>query len=202
MSQILVVGEDALSCALGERLVAEILPKWSLAKPSINTRGITKLIASLQRYGQQATYVQPVLCIADTDGKCPVDLVSSWLPVVNSQRFLFRLAVSEAESWVLSDRQAAADFFGVSVGRVPQEPDHLADPKREVLRLARRSNVRPLRQEIVSATDINKPGTGYNVHLCKFVAEHWRATRAAEQSESLSKAVLRLTEFGEVHGGG
>jgi len=200
VSQILVIGEDALSCVLGERMVAEILPDWTLSKPSINTRGITKLVASLPRYGQQATHVQPVLCIADTDGKCPVDLASSWLPMANSQRFLFRLAVSEAESWLLSDRQAAADFFGISVGRVPQQPDHLADPKREVLQLARKSTVRPLRQEVVSATDINKPGTGYNVHLCKFVAENWRATRAAEQSESLSKALRRLAEFGQMHG--
>ena len=43
MTQILVVGEDALCCALGERLVAACLPGWKLAQTSIDTKGVTKL---------------------------------------------------------------------------------------------------------------------------------------------------------------
>jgi hypothetical protein len=42
MKQILVVGEDPLTCALGERLVAELLPEWSVPFSPINTKGITK----------------------------------------------------------------------------------------------------------------------------------------------------------------
>jgi len=194
--RILVVGEDALSCALGERLVAQVLPSWSLAKASINTRGISKLVSALPRYMQQAAHVQPVLCIADTDRRCPVELVSEWLPRGTGERFLFRLAVSEAESWLLSDREALAGFLGISVAKLPQDPDRVADAKREVLRLARLSRVRQIRREVVSSSDSSKPGTGYNVHLCSFVRQHWRAPEAAGMSVSLSKAVRRLAEFG------
>ena len=68
MKRILVVGEDALCCALGEKLVAAALPGWSLAGPAIDTKGVTKLIPALPRYSEQAQFVQPVLCIADTVG--------------------------------------------------------------------------------------------------------------------------------------
>lgn len=199
MTRILVVGEDALSCALGERLVAQVLPNWSLSKAPINTNGITKLVRSLPRYLQQAEHVQPVLCIADTDHKCAVDLVRGWLPHAHAPRFLFRLAVSEAESWVLSDGEAFAEFFRIPVANLPRLPDDLPDAKREVLRLAGRSRVRQIRQEVVSSLDANRPGTGYNAHLCGFVRQHWRAVHAAGRSVSLSRAVRRLTEFGAAH---
>lgn len=199
MTRILVVGEDALSCALGERLVAQVLPGWSLSKAPINTNGITKLIPSLPRYLQQAEHVQPVLCIADTDHNCPVDLISQWLPHAHTQRFLFRLAVSEAESWLLSDREAFAGFLGLPVANLPRLPEGLPDAKQEVLRLARQSRVRRIRQEVVSSFDASKPGTGYNTHLCGFVRRDWRAAHAIGTSISLSKAVQRLADFGAGH---
>lgn len=195
MSRILVIGEDALTCALGERLVAEVLPKWSLAKASINTRGITKLIPALPRYFQQAQYIQPVLCIADTDGKCPVELIAQWLPKGLPQKFLLRLAVTEAESWLLSDSQGAAGFFNLPVANMPREPDTLLDAKLEVLRLARMSRSRSVRQEVVSSLDANRPGAGYNTHLCRFVFEHWQAKRARTKSVSLDKAMARLADL-------
>ena len=74
MSRILVVGEDTLCCALGERLVAACLPDWQLAQPSIDTKGVTKLQPSLPRYLSLARSLHPVLCIADTDGQCAVEL--------------------------------------------------------------------------------------------------------------------------------
>lgn len=192
MTRIRVVGEDALCCALGERLVAEVLPAWSLAGESINTRGITKLVPNLPRYLEQARHVQPVLCIADTDHRCPVELLRQWPMGRGVERFLLRLAVSEAESWVLADRQGTAKFFGIAPKHVPEFPEQAPDAKRTVLRLAALSKVRPLRQEMVSSADVNKPGSGYNLHLCRLVSHHWSSVRAAESCDSLSRAISRL----------
>lgn len=68
MPRLLVIGEDLLCCALGERIVEQCLPGWTLASPPINTGGITKLRVALPRYAMQARHVQPVFCLADTDG--------------------------------------------------------------------------------------------------------------------------------------
>jgi hypothetical protein len=189
VKQVLVVGEDALCCTLGERLALTLLPNWTLARESINTRGITKLVPSLSRYLEQAQHIQPIICIADTDGRCPVDLLKAWLRGRDDIRFVFRLAVAEAESWLLADRESLANFFGVSVAMIPSRPDEVANPKREVLSLAQRSRRRPIRSEVVSSLDPSKPGTGYNLHLCEYVRTHWRALLAAAQSPSLAKAI-------------
>lgn len=190
MAVMYVIGEDAICCALGERLVADIL-RWKLPLPAINTHGVTKLIAALPRYVGLARQ-HPVLCIADTDGKCAVDLKNSWLPAHAPEEFILRLAVTEAESWLLADRVAAAEFLGVPVVKIPMHPDSLVDAKREVLNLARKSRKRLIKQEMISSFEPSKPGTGYNQHLRDYAAHHWNATRAAEQSPSLARAVRKL----------
>jgi hypothetical protein len=192
MSTIVVVGEDALCCALGERMVQGCLPEWQLAFAPINKLGVTKLKVDLPRYTEQAAYVQTVLCIADTDGACPVDLRADWLPRSVPARLLLRFAVKEADSWVLADRAEFARHFGVPLTQVPRDVDALPDPKRALLTLAARSKKRLVREEVVSPFDASKPGTGYNEHLCHFVRTAWRIAAAAESSESLRRAAHAL----------
>jgi len=181
-----------LCCALGERLVASCLPGWQLAGPTIDTRGVTKLLAALPRYAQQAERVQPVLCIADTDGQCPVHLLAQCWAVRTAPRLLLRLAVTEAESWVIADRAGTAQALDVPLTRLPHRPDEEQDPKRLLLTLAARSKKRAIREELVSSSDRSKPGSGYNLHLGAFVRSHWDARRAALASPSLARAVNRV----------
>ncbi|NCN72048.1 MAG: DUF4276 family protein [Rhodoferax sp.] len=200
MKRILVVGEDALCCALGERLVAAGLPGWQLARPSIDTKGVTKLVPALMRYVEQAKHVQPVLCIADTDGKCAVTLCRAWLPENRHDRFVLRLAHTEAESWLLADREGFAKALAVPLNKLPQNPDEESDPKRLVLSLVRRSKDRLFRNEVISAVDPSKPGTGYNLHLGSFVRTQWNARRGAQCSPSLTRALKRVQALDTIQG--
>src|SRR5690606_24924027 len=106
-----VIGEDGLCCSLGERLVLDVM-HWNLPIPPTDTRGVTKLVSQLDRYLGLARRSH-VLCVADSDGKCAVDLLNKWLPSAPPPRFNLRLAVSEAESWLMADRTSFAKFFEV-----------------------------------------------------------------------------------------
>lgn len=191
MTQILVVGEDELCCALGERLVQSCLPTWRLAAPSINTKGVSHLRTSLPRYVRFAQGMHPVLCIADTDGKCALELLHALRPRL-AQRLLLRLAVPEAESWAMADYVGFSHAMSVPFVKVPREPDRISDAKAAVLALARRSRSRAIRTEVVSAFDPERQGTGYNLHLCRFVRQGWTMDTAAARSPSLHRAVRRL----------
>lgn len=190
-----MVGEDALCCALGQKLVEAAMPGWALSRAPINSRGITRLLPGLPRYAEQAKHVQPVLCVADTDEKCPVDMRAKWMPKHAPSGLLFRLAVPEAESWVLADRVAFADFFCVPMNKLPMRPECLADAKAELLRLARISKIRHIREEVVSSENLERQGVGYNTHLCSLIQGPWNANRASELAPSLGRAVQRLSEF-------
>jgi hypothetical protein len=191
MSRIVVVGEDRLCCALGERLVSAALPEWTLALPAINTQGVTKLWSGIARYNQQA-HVQPVLCIADADRQCVKSLLSNNAPSHSHPHFLLRLAVEEAESWLLADKGSFASFLAVPVNKIPDQPDTLSDPKQTILALSKRSRKRVLRDEMVSPFDNNKQGSGYNAHLTEFVRGHWNVDRAVQSSPSLARALPKI----------
>jgi hypothetical protein len=202
MNRILVVGEDRLCCALGESLVATALPAWQLAAPSIDTGGVTKLVPNLPRYAEQATHVQPVLCIADTDGKCAIELIRTWRPIRAPDDLMLRLAVAEAESWVLADRGGFADAFQVAINKLPANLDNEQDPKRLLLNLIAKSRKRSFRDDMISQTDRSKPGAGYNVRLNEFVRSRWDVHRAMDHSPSLRRAFQRVLKLGSLSNDG
>lgn len=195
MKSILVVGEDMLCCTLAERLVAATLMGWQLACDPIDKKGITNLVPDLKRYVQFAEGGRPVLCLADTDRRCAKKLVHDWLPLTVPQAFMLRLAVEEAESWVLADRYGFSEAFQVPISKVPHAPDEEGDPKQLVLNLAARSKNRRFREEVVSSGNPRKRGSGYNLHLCSFVRSNWDVFRARQSSPSLDRALCRLEAF-------
>lgn len=190
MASLYVIGEDVLCCSVGERLIRDVLG-WELALPSINTGGVTHLVKDLHRYLDLAKKF-PVLCIADTDRQCVVDLRAIWLRAPPPKGCLLRLAVPMIESWLLADAQALAAFLMVTENRIPRAPDDESHPKRSMLSLAEKSKRRELRDEMVGQRDASKPGTGYNTHLSEFVSKHWQVREAAERSPSLARAIHQL----------
>lgn len=196
MSRIVLVGEDGLSCALGQRLLHHALPRWTLAMAPIDKRGITKLVADLPRYLQAAQHGPSVLCIADTDGQCPVQQLRQWLPHGAHRGLLFRLAHSEAESWLLADPQGLHAYFGIRQGKVPAAPDDRPDPKGDLLGLIDRYGKSGVKKEMIQRRgNALRQATGYNTHLATFTATAWGPDRAASRSPSLQRAIRRIREL-------
>ena len=190
--RILIVGEDTLCCALADRMVAAALPAWELVGLPIDKRGVSNLRRDISRYEQLARNLNPVFCLADTDGDCIKELLTDWLPASASKRLLLRFAESEAESWVMADRMGFSDAFQVPLNKISSNTDEIVDPKRFLLSLLAKSRRRRLREEMISMTDPAKTGTGYNLHLCEFVRSGWSVERACSCSPSLARSYDRL----------
>jgi len=137
----------------------------------------------------------PVFVLIDLDHPepCPADLIRQMLPTPHATMLLFRVAVMEIESWVMADREAFARFLGVARNLVPDNPDNIADPKAEIISLARRSRRREIRDDLVPVPgDIRKVGPAFNPRMIAFVENEWRLDEARAISPSLNKAVERL----------
>ena len=198
MSQIVLVGEDSLCCALGSRLVVHALPSWTLTTAPIDTQGVTKRIANLQRDVGIARHGSAVVCIADSDRTCPVDWLRDHLPKATPRQFVLRLAVREAESWRLADRHAMAEHFRVPTARIPNNPDFCDDSKQDLLGLLNQFAPASVRRDrLVNVAGQPRQGTGYNAGLRQFVQQAWQPERAADQSSRLRRAVLRLAELAD-----
>lgn len=178
--------------------VARTLIRVGGATPGIErvTRGKSKLLADLPKYNAAAAHY-PWLTIRDLDhdADCAPTLRAQTLPVV-SELMCFRIAVREAEAWLIADREAFASALGVPLANVPNQPEALADPKQVVVNLARKSRKRAVRIGLVPEPSAGiSIGPEYAAWMIEFAQNQWEPVRAAASGTvpSLSRT-LRAVE--------
>ncbi|HET7794032.1 MAG TPA: hypothetical protein VFL64_11670 [Rhizobacter sp.] len=194
MIPIALATEDALSESLGQRLLAELTPK--LPEPMLLRKGGFGYLRSGMPKWRQLSQRQAVVILADLDDTtCPAVLRADWLGGLPCpENLLLRVAVREAESWLLADHEAMRQLMGAK-GALPRNPDALPDPKKFVLDLAQKAP-RDVRLDMVRASGaMSGQGIGYNARLTALVATTWSPERAAERSPSLGRARIRLRQM-------
>lgn len=200
MADFCIATEDRLSEALAEQMVMATGHSVAAKIPRDRRRhaGFGYLKTRLPDFIHAARGGIPFLVVTDLDrSPCPPQLISDWLgetPV--PPQFIFRVAVHEAESWVMADRERFATWLGVGGGSIPVAPDAVEMPKEKLLQLASNAKNRDVRDGLLPKRGAPSPvGLEYNDHLCAFVSAHWRIDIAAQSSPSLARAIRRLREF-------
>lgn len=195
MRPVVLATEDALSEAVGQRIVADA--GSDLAVTQLLRRGGFGYLRSRMRSFCQIARRTPVLLLADLDTeKCPATLFEDWsrrdeIP----KRLLFRVAVRQVESWLLADLDGMAQLLRVRVRQLPRDPDALPDAKRSLLQLAQRAP-RAIRDDLVAERGAAATqGLGYNAVLSNFVRTAWDPSKALHRSNSLARACMRVSEL-------
>lgn len=180
-----------------EGAVRSILREFGLSVGIVQGKGgKSALLKKLPAYNQSARFM-PWFVLVDLDvvDACVVASAREWLPAP-AEMMVFRVAVAELESWLLADRDAIADFLGVSVSKIPRNPDSLSDPKQEIINLARKSRRRDIREGLVP-----RPGSGTSVgptyasDIREFGLRSWRPKIAADESPSLARCLRRVEQL-------
>ncbi|MCI5142242.1 MAG: hypothetical protein D3909_11105 [Candidatus Electrothrix sp. ATG1] len=186
--------EDYLSEAVARRLLEQVSPNYRVSQ-CLCKAGHGYLQSKINSFNQAAQFT-PFFVLTDQDRGCPPEKISRWLKQEASRYFVFRIAVMEVESWVMAHREAFAEFLGVSLDRVPRKPDELEDPKRSLLALAVRSRSSRLRADLIPASGSTATvGPDYNNRLSQFIQTGWDVFEAEKNSESLRRAVVRISEL-------
>lgn len=190
---VFVVGEDELCCAIADALIAHSGIAANIQQ-RIVTGGAGPFRQKILAMNNVAKNVMPVLMVADADqAACVVTQRNAWLPRDVSQRLSMRLAVREAEAWVLADHIGFSKFAVLSKDLFPGNPEAEADPKQALLALVKKSKRRELRDEMLPGRGATSPvGLGYNVHMTDFVKNHWDVGRAVNRAPSLARAIPRV----------
>jgi len=158
--------------------------------------GKVALLQKLPRYNIAAQH-RPWLVLVDLDhdAECAAAARALWLPSPSDDMCL-RIAVPEAESWLLADRDSLAGFLGVVVSRIPLDPESLDDPKQTLVNLARRSRRRAVREGMVPRRASGRAvGPLYTSLVIQYVFGAWRPQVAAGYADSLRRFMLRVSEL-------
>jgi len=193
--EIALVVEDALSLALMEKTLAHTGRGYAVMRPLVE-RGVGNMRKSVDKY-RGASHVLPHVVLVDLDqGACAPQLRTQWGVATLPKSMLFRVAVREAEAWVLADREGFASFAGIPANKISSAPESLSDPKQELINLVRRSRNTRLAAELVPAQGSSVPiGPLYNERMGQFVREHWDVDAAIARSPSLERTFARLQTF-------
>lgn len=196
MIGICVATEDQLSETVAEKLLA--IPNGNFhIEQRFRKNGNGYLKKRLPNFNEIARF-KPVFLLTDLDDRpCASELIYNWCAKqVLAPKLLFRVAVREIEAWLLADRECFAELIGVSPQKMPQNPEALPDPKRELMNLVKRSRNRELKREVLPDVGVKaKFGLGYNNALGRFVRDQWDPHRAARYAPSLEKAMARIAEL-------
>ncbi len=187
--------EDALSASVAKRILSHVFGT-ELSMSSLGPqRGNQPLRAKIRNYSELAVRY-PVIVLTDLDSTvCPPRLVQAWFGRTEiPSKLVFRVAVREIEAWVMADRHAFARFLGISPDLIVRNPETLADPKSELISVARGAK-RKVREMIVPESGSRAAiGREYNEALCEFVDNHWDPDAASNSAPSLSRALDRLRQ--------
>lgn len=187
--------EDELSEAMGKRLLKEAGYELE-PSPLLRRRGFGYLRSKMDSWCEMAAR-KPVLLLTDLDMKaCPMAVRNDWIGTRKPpENLVLRIVVREIESWVLADHEALRTLIGKR-GTLPPDPDALADPKEYLLRLIAKQAPRYIREDLVAEKGaIASQGIGYNAHFGEWVRTQWSPARAADRSQSLRRARLRIGEL-------
>ncbi|MFO8040777.1 MAG: hypothetical protein R6U67_15180 [Sodalinema sp.] len=191
-----LVYEDVLRGAVLDKILAHVEADYVVGL-RLSKNGFGYIKKNIRGFNK-AAQGSPYLVLTDLDQTdCPITLIQDWLGgQPKHPNLLFRIAVREVESWLLADRRAFSDFFAVDLAKVPQNPDLVDDPKRDLINLVRTSKQKDLRQAIVPEQGSTaKVGKDYNAPLLKFISQPWRVREAMNQSKSLQRTVFALEAF-------
>lgn len=169
---------------------AGAVPGYDYSVRSTSSPGKDFLDSKLGAFNAAARF-QPWLVLRDSDSDCAASLAARLKnPAPN---MVFRIVVPSIEAWLMADRERFAAHLSIEVTRVPLDPDGLRDAKAEVLRLAKRSQRRQIRDGFApKPLSGRREGAGYAGLLIEFIDSSWVPETAARCSPSLSRALTRL----------
>lgn len=194
---VTVATEDEVSEAVALRLLGEHPSTLVLIDPPLRRGGFGYLKANLDKFSAIARR-QPVLLLTDLDRKaCAPAFIADWMGAKPlPPHLLFRVAVREVEAWLLADTEGLRAFLSLASARFPSRPEERLDPKADLVQICQKVKPKSLREELVPEKGSTaKVGVGYNLHMTRFVRDHWSPARAAENAPSLARARRRLAEL-------
>ena len=165
---------------------------------SANGKGV--IDRDLKNYWE-AAHVLPYVVFRDLDrdgGGCAVTLRAQLVEHTpgESPDLLIRIVDQCIESWILADRQGVAEFCDRSMASVKPPTSHHKPYLLSVMKEAK------LKDAVDGKGRELDYGPAYAVHLQRLMTHHWSIERAAAESDSLRRALKRLTDLHDRLGGG
>lgn len=195
MKSINIITEDRLGEELARKIIHEVGGFNILLSDHLG--GERNVIRNLEKYNKASKNNSPFFILIDLDHEvCPITKIQKTITFEKDPRFIYRIAVREAESWLMADRENFANLFNKTSSIIPYNADEIKHPKEFLLNIIEKHASRHLKNDMLpSKKSTAKIGPEYNSILCNFIFYTWNIRNAMDHSESLKKTVLALEKL-------
>lgn len=161
-------------------------------------KGKGNIVRKIAKHAEAARQIPRILFL-DSDNKCPVDMrkdLEKELTHIPAD-FILRIVCTCIESWVLADREGLASFCGVDIAAIPasQKLAPIHNHKNELLKVLRKSKSPKGREMTQGSGNDLQFSDDYTRHLADLMTNYWDAERAAQNNDSLRRAIAQLKDL-------
>lgn len=189
----------AVEDQLSEALFLKILTYYNLSNDWVRQLGRMSgdgdIVSNISKY-EELSKRFPVFVLLDLDRRsCPVSYRST-ISKHFSSSFVFRIAVTEAESWLMADADGFSNFLGAEKSSILARQDWTKiDAKEALLDAVQRLGKKTLKEQLLPRHDSRaNVGLEYNSALGQFVRGEWSPERARQNSDSLESMIKRISQ--------
>ena len=194
MQVVTIAGEGTLDLQVAEKLVSHYGGEVGNRYYRGGKSGVDSKIAGYNNDAMHTKMLWLVLRDLNSD-ECPPSLRNKLLSET-APSMCFRIAEKEVESWLMGDRESLAFYFRVSRDLIPLAPEEIDEPKELIVKLAKKSNKREIREGIArkGSTQLDT-GPRYTALMREYAQTHWRPEVAAKRSDSLRRAMACIEKL-------
>jgi hypothetical protein len=200
-----IVGEDDVTKAIIQKLLLFSSKNVTIIS-DFPARG-GKIKSMVDKFNNLSEF-NPVILLTDLDTyDCAPTLLNNWFKKIpRKPNFLVRIAIDEAEAWLMADREGFANYFKVPIDKIPNsKPISKFRPAIIEMDFPYKSSLFMMREIIpftsfstykdkLLAKDGLSKGPEYNTSIIPFI-NSWNIQNARKNSSSLDRTVNRLEMF-------
>ena len=197
--------EDDLSDAVARKLLDhvrrgfQVCGRYPLSlrphlKPGLSGYGYLK--ANIQAFNRAAAETPHFLLTDLDEAACAPELIHEWTGGQLHRNFMLRVAVHEVEAWLLADAKNMADFLSLRPNDIPARIESVAQPKEVIVKLASLSPDADVRDNLAPRAALTATtGRLFTRSLIGYVRDRWDVDEAAQNADSLARALRALRSF-------
>lgn len=198
---VYILGEDQASKSVIKRIFQTYCADEELNE-SLPLRGGEFKNREYLNMLNRLAVTQHVFCLLDSDEiPCPGDEILRTIPSINAN-LRVRYAVTEVESWLLSDVIGFANYYRIPVGAMPKVSQKKA--KREIsvnykpslflMHLIQQNSSNQEFVRIFTPVNRNRKSPEYNSGIIPYIMNAWNPEEARKNSSSLDRMIFRVEE--------
>lgn len=200
-----IVGEDSVTKEIIKKLISIYAPHFTSLN-EIPARGSQALNSNnIEKYNRLALNT-PVILLTDLDdSQCaPVKRQQILHGIEQNPMFIINIAVEEAETWLMADKDNFISYFCVE-DKIPNalpckmygkkervETLYTYKPSLYMMREIIPTSTNPSIQKQLTPKEGAKKGPEYNIAMTPFIQKIWNPENARSKSYSLNGMIERL----------